>query len=441
MQRWKGKEKCPIKWNSSKTLTPGILTALFVLLHFHKASGNVFSRTVHRVDLLSQKAVSNHTKDCNVLSKFWNKNLFINVKFSCLVISTFSGRKRERSVTWEVWWTPAGPGTLFSPLQSHVSCLCVSGIGFFTQRKLQSKFRRIYWGVAVVQELLVWFLHHTGSYGNHGGYPAEKHPRAFQLGWLQNQLKNTKQSWGHLGKMTEIPPSKKHKSIFSFVTPRQEQTCHRSGTKVCCRQGCVWLTKDFVQVKITEPRAVNKQHWSPSVSLVPLRAGLGSWFVPGLLMHLGRDMGMMPSALDLLILPQQEMKQGLVANLMPLSVLASSLSQENTLQKCILNQVWTDSALQALARETAGMWDGKRSLQVSGAVPNGCRILCSHITIIINRNVHQPVILTFNICSLDCYFSRVLCGSNTKKTKPHSSEQRHEKLQELNLSPPAPQIL
>lgn len=53
------------------------------------------------------------------------------------------------------------------------------------------------------------------------------------------------------------------------------------------------------------------------------------------------------------------MKQGLVAILMPLSVLASTLSQENACQKCILNQVRTDSAahlnlVQTLPRETAG---------------------------------------------------------------------------------------
>lgn len=51
-----------MKLNSSKTLTPGILTALLVLLHFHKAGGNGFSRTVHRVDLLSQKAAQTTPK-------------------------------------------------------------------------------------------------------------------------------------------------------------------------------------------------------------------------------------------------------------------------------------------------------------------------------------------------------------------------------------------
>lgn len=57
------KAKCPTRWNSSKTLTAGILTALLIALRFPKADGNHFCTTAHRVDLLSQKVVSNHTKD------------------------------------------------------------------------------------------------------------------------------------------------------------------------------------------------------------------------------------------------------------------------------------------------------------------------------------------------------------------------------------------
>lgn len=138
------------------------------------------------------------------------------------------------------------------------------------------------------------------------------------------------------------------------------------------------------------------------------------------------------------------MKQGLVAILTPLPVL---FSKENASQKCILNQVWTDSAahlnlVQALPRETAGSWDSKSCPQGPGVIPNGCRVLYSYITIIINLNVYQSVILTSNICSLNCYFFRFLCGDGVRKTKPHFSQQRHEKLQELNnTSPPAPQIL
>lgn len=141
------------------------------------------------------------------------------------------------------------------------------------------------------------------------------------------------------------------------------------------------------------------------------------------------------------------MKQGLVAILMPLSVLASPLSKKNVLQKCILNQVGADSVahlnlVRALPRETAGRWDSKRSLRGPGATPNECRVLCSHITIIISLNVYQPAILTYNICSLDRYFLGVFCGTDVRKTKPHFTQQMHKKLQELNnTSPPAPQIL
>lgn len=144
---------------------------------------------------------------------------------------------------------------------------------------------------------------------------------------------------------------------------------------------------------------------------------------------------------------RQEMKQGLVAILMPLSVLASPLSKENVLQKCILNQVRADSVahlnlVQALPRETAGRWDSKRSLRGPGATPNERRVLCSHITIIISLNVYQPAILTYNICSLDCYFLGFFCGSDVRKTKPHFTQQMHKKLHELNnTSPPALQIL
>lgn len=241
--------------------------------------------------------------------------------------------------------------------------------------------------------------------------------------------------------MTEIPLSKKHNSTFSFVTRRQEQTHHRSGTKACRRQGCVWLTQGLVQVKITEPRAVNEQHWSSSVSLVPLRSGIGSWLVPGLLLHLGRDMGTMPSALQLLTLsPNRRWSKGWWQSWWCTGIITFTGKYIAKMHlKPGLN--WLCCPCE-LPRETAGTWDSKKSLQGPGAIPNGCRVLCIHITIIINLNVHHPVILTSSICSLDCFFfCRFLHGDSMTKTKPHSSQPRHEKLQGLNISPPAPQII
>lgn len=163
------------------------------------------------------------------------KNLFISVKFPCFVKSTFSGRKRERSVAWEAWWIRR---TRFSYFQRHnsasVSVLEELFGFFFSSSKLQSKFCKIYWGTAVVRNCWCGFCTTQDPTAVMGETLQQQHQKlhqestnkasAFQLGWLQSQLKNTQQSWGHLGKMTEIPPSKKHNSTFSFVTPRQEQT-------------------------------------------------------------------------------------------------------------------------------------------------------------------------------------------------------------------------
>lgn len=69
------KQNVPQDEIPQKLLTAGILTALLIVLHFPKTDGNSFSTTVHRVDLLSQKAVSNHIKDCiffgHILYKIW----------------------------------------------------------------------------------------------------------------------------------------------------------------------------------------------------------------------------------------------------------------------------------------------------------------------------------------------------------------------------------
>lgn len=222
----------------------------------------------------------------------------------------------------------------------------------------------------------------------------------------------------------------------------QDQSLHR--------QGYVWLTQGFVQITITEPRAVNKKHWSPSASLVPLGSGLGSWFVLGLLIHFGRcgNVAFCTTARH----PQPQCRKTEDEARARGNPDASFSSGINTFTgKCMSkmhlkpgkNWLCCPSELGAnTPQRNCREWDSKRSLQGLGSIPNECRTLCSHITIISNLNVHQPVILTSNICSLDCYFSRFLCGGRMRKTNPYFSQQRHEKLQELNnTSQPAPQTL
>lgn len=137
------KAKCLTRWNASKTLPVRILTALLIVLHFPKADGNYFSTAARRVDLLSQKAVSNHTKDRRFLAAFWIKSIHQCQIFLFCQINIFWQEKKKFADSESPWpallMIPADSGILLSPFQSHIicQCLCASGIFFSpTPRKL-----------------------------------------------------------------------------------------------------------------------------------------------------------------------------------------------------------------------------------------------------------------------------------------------------------------
>lgn len=184
-------------------------------------------------------------------------------------------------------------------------------------------------------------------------------------------------------------------------------TCHNSGTKVCHRQGCVWLEQVYVQIKMTELKAVNIKQWSSSVSNCRLQnLGLGTglcldyWCATGEtwewhFLHYSSS----SSATLQVQGPGDEERGGGNPDASFSSGITTFFLSKMHCNKCILNQVWTDSAAQHfelgasthIGRGAAGRWDNKRTLQGLGANPNGYRVfwspLCSHKTIVINLNI------------------------------------------------------
>lgn len=162
------------------------------MLHFHKVGGNGFSTTMHRVDLLSQKALSNHSKDFNVLSKFWKKSVHQCKIFVFCQINIF----------WQGKKTISDLGSLMnqqdqvpcSPPFKAMSAASVSALvqfGLFSPKEVVERIQ-IYWGTAVVQKLQVWFLHTQGSHGSHGGNPTAAAPQSFPTGLNPEPAKNHK---------------------------------------------------------------------------------------------------------------------------------------------------------------------------------------------------------------------------------------------------------